>query len=338
MDNNSKNLNTQEAVSEAVNKPVKAMKKQVKSKGKAIRNQFAFKKGGYSVAIIALVLAALILLNWLVAVLGDRFHLEFDMSPDSVNSISKENIEFIEGVKKDVSVTVCAAEDSYPDYMASYAQSYYGISDAGDYFEQTVNLINKYKSYNKKIKINYVDPQSSEFTAVTQKYPNAEVTYGDIIVSCGEGEKERYKKLGFSDIYALSTDDTYAAYGYSTSNISGNNIETALTGAIAYCISSKSSKIAIYTGHSATDYSSGYVELLKANNFEVEVLSDKVITSVPNEYDAIVIMAPTGDFIDSEIDAVSTFLENGGKLSKGLMYFADSTCPSLPVLESFLSQ
>lgn len=305
---------------------------------KKLRSQFALKKGGYSVVIIALVLAALILLNWLVSVLGDRFHLEFDMSPEKINSMSKENIEFIEGVKDEVNVTVCADEETYPSYMASYAGNYYGISGADSYFEQTVSIINKYKSYNKKIKISFVDPQSSEFTAVAQKYPNSGISYGDIIVSSNKGENERYKKLGFTDIYNLQTDDTYAAYGYSTSTISGNNIETALTGAIAYCTSSKTSKVVIYTGHSADDYSSSYVKLLKDNNIEVDVLTDKVITSIDNEYDAVVIMAPTGDFLDSELNAISAFLDNGGNLSKGLLYFADSTCPSLPNLESLLSQ
>lgn len=317
----------------AESEAVKKTKKQ-----KRIRSQFALKKGSYSVVIIALVLAVLILLNWLVSVLGDRFHLEFDMSPEKINSISEENVKFIEGIKKDVNITVCADEKTYASYMASYAEAYYGISGGSDYFDQTAKLVNKYKTYNDKIKIVFIDPQSSEFTAVTQKYPNAGVSYGDIIVSYESGENERYKKLGFSDIYELKTDDTYAAYGYSTSSIEGNNIETALTGAIAYCTSSKTSKVAIFTGHSSTDYSSGYVELLKANNIEVDVLSSNVITAVSDDYDAVVIMAPTGDFLDSELDAISTFLENGGKLSKGLLYFADSTCPSLPNLESFLTQ
>ena len=324
-------MNYDEKYSSIEQKPKKAKKN-------VLHSQFALKKGGYSVVIIALVLAALILLNWLVSVLGDRFHLEFDMSPEKINSMSKENIEFVESVDKDVSVTVCANEKNYSDYMASYANYYYGISEGGDYFDQTVTLVNKYKSYNKKINISYVDPQSTEFSAITQKYPNDGITYGDVIVSCGEGDKERYKVLGFSDIYKIQTDDTYAAYGYTQSTLEGNNIETALTGAIAYCTSSKTSKIAIYTGHSANDYSSGYVELLKANNFEVDVLSSNVITSISDEYDAIVIMAPTGDFLDGEIDAISSFLENGGKLSKGLIYFADSSCPSLPVLESLLSK
>ena len=131
--------------------PEKKPAKDKKSKKKnVLKNQFLFKKGGYSVAIIAFVLAALVLLNWFVLTLGDRFHLEFDMSPDKVNSMSRENIEFIEKIEDKVTVTVCAAEDSYATYMNSYAGSYYGVSGGSDYFEQTVALINKYKSYNKK--------------------------------------------------------------------------------------------------------------------------------------------------------------------------------------------
>ncbi|MBO4733575.1 MAG: GldG family protein [Clostridia bacterium] len=340
MDNNEKDLNAQaEVINEVKTVEPKKEKPAKPKKKKALRSQFLFKKGGYSIAIIALMIAALILLNWLVSSLGERFHLEYDMSSEKVNSMTEENIKFIEGVKEDVTVTVCAAEDSYASYMNAYAQNYYGISEDGtEYFDQTVTLVNKYKSYNDKISVSFVDPQSSEFVQISQKYSNAGVTYGSIIVNCTRGENERYKILGFSDIYELSTDDTYAAYGYTTSTIDGNNVETALTGAIAYCVSSKTPKIAVYTGHSANDYSASLNKLLKDNNFEVNILTEKIIGSISEDYDAVAILSPTVDFIDSELDILAAFLDNGGKLSKGFLYFADATCPSLPNLESFLSQ
>lgn len=317
---------------------VKPEKKEKAKKPKALRSQFLFKKGGYSIAIIALVLAALVLLNWLVSALGERFHLEFDMTPQKINSMSEENIKFLEGIKDKVTVTVCADEDSFASYMDSYAQQYYGISDGGDYFEQTATLVKKYKSYNENIAVSFVDPQSSEFMEIYRNYSNAGVNYGSIIVSAEKGGNNRYKILNFADIYELKTDDTYAAYGYTTSTIEGNNVETALTGAIAYCVSSKTPRLAIFTGHSANDYSEPLTKLLKDNNFEVDVLTDKIIGNIPDEYDAIAVLSPTEDFIDSELDKISAFLDNGGKLSKGFLYFADASCPSLPNLESFLSQ
>lgn len=334
MENKENMMNTETVVNgEKVSK-----KEKKKNKPKALRNQFLFKKGGYSVVIIALAVAALILLNWLVSSLGERFHLEYDMSPEKVNSMTEENIKFIESVKDKVAVTVCAAEDSYVSYMNAYAQQYYGISDGADYYEQTVSLINKYKSYNKNISVSFVDPQSSEFVAIAQKYSNSNVNYGSVIVSCAKGENERYRILGFSDVYELKTDDTYAAYGYTTSTIEGNSVETALTGAIAYCVSSKTPKVAVLTGHSANDYSARLTQLLKDNNFEVDIVSNKMVSKISDEYDAVAVLSPTVDFFDSELDAIAAFLENGGKLSKGLLYFADATCPSLPNLESFLAQ
>ena len=313
------------------------MKKIIKKPG-SLRSQFLIKKGGYSLAITALVLAALIILNWLVSTLSDRFHLEYDISPDKINSMDSDNIKYIESIEDEVVVTVCSAKDTYASNMDSYAESYYGISDGHKYYENTVTLLDKYRSYSKKIKIEYIDPQSVEFTAVSQEYPNINLVYGDVIVSCEKNGNKRYKRLDFSDIYSLYTDETYSAYGYTVSSITGNNIESALTSAIAYCISQKTSTAMVLTGHSSTDYSSGYVELLKANNFEVDVFADNVINDIPDSYDIVVIMAPTGDFLDDEIKALESFLDSGKGASKGIMYFADPTSPSLPNLEGFLSQ
>ncbi|MEE0808201.1 MAG: hypothetical protein U0L84_02440, partial [Acutalibacteraceae bacterium] len=56
-------------------------------KSKKLRNQFLLKRGGYSLGIVALVLAAIVLFNWLVSALSARFHMEFDMSSQKLNSM-----------------------------------------------------------------------------------------------------------------------------------------------------------------------------------------------------------------------------------------------------------
>ena len=161
--------------------------KKVKSqKTKLLKNELSLKKGGYSIAITAIVVAAIIVLNVLVSALSDRFVLEFDMTPDKINSISEDNVEYIKSVDRDVSVTICSSEDSYPTYVGSGSQQSHGISydaTANEYFHQTVKLINRYNDYNSKIKVEFMDTQSSEFTAVASKYANANLQYGDIIVS-----------------------------------------------------------------------------------------------------------------------------------------------------------
>ena len=95
MEENNKNEIAEETSSEQHAVP------EVINEGKApkkIRNAALFKRGGYSVAVTAAVLAAIILLNVLVGALADRVNLEYDISSSKNNSVSNENAEFIKGV------------------------------------------------------------------------------------------------------------------------------------------------------------------------------------------------------------------------------------------------
>lgn len=318
----------------------KAKKEKKAKKAKKLKNQALLRRGGFSVAITAAVLVGIILLNVLVSALSSRFVLEFDMSAQKENSMSEENIDYLKNLDDEVEIIVCATPDDYVGgYMSYYAQNLYGVSsDASDYFKQTVKLLDKYPAYNDKITLRYVDTQGSEFTEISSKYSNEKLYYGDIIVTCTKNENERYRIVGFKDIYSLSEDSSYAAYGYTTSTVGGNNVETAVTSAIAYVTSSKTKKAALITGHSKNDYTADYQTLLKANNYEITVVSDSMIGGILDEYDAIIIAAPTTDFLGSELDAVSDFLENDGKLGKGLIFFADAAAPYLPNLYDFLEQ
>ena len=292
-------------------------------------------------------LVGVILFNWLVAVLSDRFNLEFDMSAQKINTMSEENIEYIKNIKSDIEIIVCANEDDYTTngYMAYYAQYLHNATgeNAADYYQQTINLINKYPDYNDKISVRYVDPQTTEFTEITAKYSSDSLSYGDIIVAStvkgNDGAKtERHKRIGFADIYNLSDESGYAAMGYGSYTISGNNIETSLTSAIAYVASGVTKKVGIISGHSLADSTATYVELLKNNNYEVETITDTIITKISSDLDAIVIAGPATDFLGSELDIIADFLDNDGKLGKGLIYFGSASNPSLPNLNDFLYQ
>lgn len=306
-------------------------------KSAKIKNTALLKKGGYSAAITAAVLAALIILNVLVSVLSDRIGLEFDMSSDKLNSITAENLEYIKGLKDGVTVTVCADEENFASqYMTEYAKYYFNTYGNNDlkYYKQTARLIESYRAANKNITVRYIDTQDTAFTEISQKYPDEKIYYGDIIVS--DNGSDRYKHITFNDIYELADESGYASYGYSNYSIGGNNIETKLTSAISYVTSGVSKKVALLTGHSANDYTDDFVSVLKDNNYTVDTISDAMVNTISDEYDAVCIAAPTGDYLDSEITALSNFLENGGKLNKGLIYFADAANPRLPVLEVFL--
>ncbi len=306
---------------------------------KKIKNQAFAKRGGISIAVTAIFLALLIVVNILVSTISKRFMLEIDMTTQKINTVSEENVKFIKSIKDEVSVTVFATEENFVDYMEYYSEEYYQATYNSDYFEQTLSLITKYGDYNKNIKIKFIDPQSTEYSAFSSNYPTLEIIPGDIFVESGAMGISRQKKIGFEDIYTMESTDQYGGYSYSgaaTYNLTGNNVETALTSAIAYVTSSESKKIGLITGHTVKDWTSNYRELLKDNNYDVEIIEDAVINSIASDLDAIAILAPAIDFTGDELDAISEFLDNNGKLGKGLIYFGDASFPMLPNLSEFL--
>ncbi|MBR4073110.1 MAG: Gldg family protein [Clostridia bacterium] len=326
-------------------KDTKAFFARLKNSGnKKLKNQALFKKGGYAVAITACVLAGIIILNVLVGVLADRFNLEIDMTTAKQNSINEENVEYIKDIENEINIIFCATEEDYVGgAMSYYASNLYSVSDGNEtnYYQQTINLVKKYADYNDKITVEFMDTQSSEFAAVASNYSAEKLNYGDIIVSAtitGKDGKsaERHKIVTYEDIYSLADESGYAGYGYGGYTIGGNNIETALTSAISYVCTAETKKIALVTGHSSGDYTKTYSDLLKANNYEISVISDTIIGNISSDYDLLAIIAPSKDFLGSELDAISAFLDNNGKLDKGLICFMDATAPKLKNLNDFL--
>ena len=90
-------------------KKVKKEKKAKKEKKpKKLKNQALLRRGGYSIAITAAVLAGIIVLNVLVNALASRFVLEFDMSSAKQNSVSEENVDYLKNLDTEVNIIVCA--------------------------------------------------------------------------------------------------------------------------------------------------------------------------------------------------------------------------------------
>ena len=296
-------------------------------KSNKIKNQALLKRGSFSLVITALVLALLIGFNWLVGTLGDRFKLEYDMTADKKNSISEDNIKYLESLnleKSPVTIMICSSESSYLDAMISLAQEYYGIAISSyseiEYFNQTQKLLQKYPSYNKQITVKYVDPESTEYAAISSNYADYDLFYGDMLVTATVDGNERVEHLTFEDIY-VTTQDSYT-YSYV---LTANRLESALTSAIASVTNPNAKKAAVLSGHSNNTYAAAYIELLKLNNYDVTEIPDSIITSISSDFDIVVIAAPTKDFIGSELDIIDAFLNNEGKLGKGLIFFADPT-------------
>ena len=186
----------------------------------------------------------------MVGALSERFHLTFALSSDKINSASEENIEYIKGVKEKVTISLLSNEDDYASYMDYYAQNLFMAQDStGEFYNQTIRLLNQYADYNENITLRFVDPQEPEFAEVQSKYASEDFVYGDILVETtfkGENNADitRHKVLSYSDIYNLSDESGMAGYGYGYYTVSGSNLETVLTSAIASVTSTETKTLA----------------------------------------------------------------------------------------------
>ena len=321
----------------------KKMKETVKKTKKPI-NKNLFKHGSYAIALTAIVIAVTIAFNATFALLSDRVNLDVDLTIAKDNSLDLENVEFIKGIDKDVTITVCMTESDYVGgYMNYYAQNYLMTTDAtGKYYEQTLKLLNLYSVYSDKITVKFVDPQAPEFSDIYSKYSSANLMPGDMIVECTHNingkEIVRNSIVTYKDIYYSYDSSGMAAYGYDYYYVDGNNFETAMTGAIYKVVSEETYKVGYVSTHCDTGYATNLTETLKINNFEIVNIDSHIITEIDKDIDLLVIMAPKEDFLSEELQAINSWLIGDGSRGKGMLFFPSAYSPSLPKLYGFLQE
>ncbi len=294
-----------------------------------------FKHGGYSIGIIAIATACLILVNVLFTALGNRVSLKLDLSFSGENSISEENAEFIKGIEKPVSLTICATEADYSDgYMDYYAQQYFGVYDEGGYYAQTIRLINLYKELNSNISVEYLDLSSTAGSAIVSEFPS--IFYGDIIVRyTDENKNSTSKVVSFEDIYRY---EDSSGYGYYYS-ITANRLESALSSAINSCISGETKSAALLATYSDSNiFEALFGSQLKLNGFEVTEISENIISEIPADVEQLYIVAPTKDMLPNEISVINNWLYNEGNRGRSLIFIPSTSVTNLPNLVEFLKE
>ena len=304
-----------------------------------VKNKSAFRHGSYAVAIIAVVIAGVIVLNVLMGILSQRGVLSFDITADKANSMSEENIEFLKTVDKPVSVTMLSTAEAYTGgTMNEFSSNYLYVVDDSNYYSQTINILNQYSQINSNITVVYEDFYGAKTENIATEYSN--LFYGDILVEYTNSKGEKKSRLvTFDDIYTYSDETGYAAQGYGYYYVDGNNIETALSSAINILISEETKQLAIVASHSNTSvFTTLYKKALELNGFEISEISNPIIQSIPEEIDVLVITAPTTDFLQSEINVISDWLWNDGYLSKSLIFVPGASMKKFPVLTQFLAE
>lgn len=303
------------------------------------------KHGAYATAVTCVFVAVIVVFNIVATVLADRFPLTLDLTAGGDFTISEENAEYVKGISRDdleIDIVVCADEDAYSSGQISL--DYYDVS-SGQFFTQNTYLLKEYARLNKAISLSFINPSDPSFSAYSAEYPDDEFTDGDILIEASftmDGETvTRNRHLTIEDIFDVGYDSNsyLSQYYYQSGYISltANNIETAVTSALASLTSDKVYQAVVLT-HNGGSAVQSLESLMKQNNYEFTEIANLYEEEIPQDADLVIISQPMHDYTEDELKQLDAYLDNDGEYGKALFYVASANQPELPNLNEFLSE
>ena len=239
----------------------------------------ALKGGSYSLAVTAVVLAILIVVNIFASTLPSSI-TKLDISSSKLYSITSNTKAVVNNLQQDVTI--------------------YWIVQADMEDSIIENLLSKYESLSDHIEVVKKNPEV--FPTFTQSYTDEAVPNNSLIVESGE----RYRYISVNDIY-LSED----AYSYYATDFDG---EGAITSAIDYVVTEDLPQLYVLQGHGEADLPATFADAIEKENIETVALSLLTVDEIPEDADALLIYAPQSDITTEEADMLTDYADNGGKL------------------------
>ena len=238
-----------------------------------------------SIIITAVVIACVILVNFIVGAIAEVQPMKIDLTKNKIYEFSDQTKKVVEGLDSEVTAYALipdGLEDEYTNYIKDY--------------------LNKYKSLNDKFKVQYVDPY--EDTAFMNKYADSEIEIGvgTVIIE----NKDSYRILPLDVLYTQSYfDDTVQI-----------DMERQITNAIMI-VTGKLTEASVYfdISHAAPGYESVAgvpAALISSEGYKCEyvnILKD----GIPEDADILVSVMPVTDYNEQEIKALDAFLADGGR-------------------------
>lgn len=248
---------------------------------KVQQNRIASQGGSYSLAMTAIVLAILIVVNILASALPTTL-TKFDISSTKLYSITSNTKVVVNALQKDVTI--------------------YWIVQAGEEDSIIENLLGKYESLSDHIEVVKKNPDI--YPTFAEQYTSETVANNSLVVECGD--KNRY--IAYDDIYL--TEANMTTYSYDSS-FDG---EGAITSAIDYVVNEDQPQLYILEGHGEAELSEALTNQITKENIETATFSLLNTDEIPEEADAILIYAQSTDLSEEEAKLLSEYAENGGKL------------------------
>lgn len=252
----------------------------------------SLKLGGYSVILCAIVIAAAIMVNLIVAALPSKY-TKFDLSGSDIYRISEDSQNFISELDMDVTIYFVTTSESKNQQIDTFVENYAGMS--------------------KHIKVEYVDPEADP--AFSSEYG---VTSENSLVVVSE---LRYETIPYDSIYQYSEDilndyySYYYYYGYAIDDIYSPDIfdaDNQITSAIDYVTTENLPTVYVLTGHGEADLTQTITDVIEYNNIRLDTMS--LLSGIPEDASIIIINNPASDLVADEAEMLNSFIDNGGNV------------------------
>lgn len=244
------------------------------------RNKKLLKHGTYSMAVTAVVIAIVVVLNLVVQEIPSKYR-EIDLSSQKLYTIGEQTEKILKNLKKDVTL--------------------YYIAQDGTKSSDIKNLLEKYEEGSKHITVEQKDP--AVFPKFASQYTSDNISNNSIIVVCGD----KSKVVDYSSMYETSIN--YQTYSQEVTGFDG---EGQLTSAINYVVSDNMPVLYNLEGHDESSMSETMKETIEKANIEIKSLNLLSEEAVPDDAECLFIFAPATDLTKEEADKIISYLENGG--------------------------
>lgn len=290
----------------------KKSEKKAAKKAKHSLKARAFRRGWFSVVLVVLFIAAVVVLNLIASTLVDKVPaLSVDVTGEDSFELTQDTLDYLPTLDEKIRIIVLSDEKDF--------------KDGGEYYIQANTLLHQYDNESDKITLEYVDMSTNP--TFSDNYPDESLSYYNVIV---QGEKN-YKYVTESDLFDVQMD--YNSYSY---YIAGSKVEEAITSAILNVTLDEKPKATFISDINGEDYSA-MKSYLESNGFETEEASP-ALGEIPEDTEILVLFAPTVDLDASYVDTISEFLNNNGEYGKQLIYLPSASLTKLPNIDSLLEE
>ena len=239
-----------------------------------------FRNGSAATVLTVLAVAAVVLVNLIGNALPASVS-QFDLSETKLYTLGDVSLGILDELEQDVTI--------------------YYLAQTGSVDSNVTALLDQYAGHSSHIQWQQKDP--ALYPGFARQMGVEDATDGSLIVVSGD----RTRLVDSSVLYSSEFD--YDTYSYTTSF----DAENQITSAVQYVTGGELPVVYQLTGHGEATLSDGVQQALGLQNLELQELN--LLTSdIPEDAYVLVIYAPSSDFAAEDVEALRSWLLDGGRM------------------------